>query len=330
MRSLRGACSRLHSFALDAHPRLFVCFALFCGCLPLFSLLLKARVDAYVPVITFKFLGIEFDLLYAQMSLHFGLNLTQNLSFNIYDDQLLRGLDQKTILSLNGARVTDMILSLMPEQTIVNFRLALIFIKVWAKARGIYSNVHGYLGGVSWAILTAQVCQLYPNASASKILEKFFVLYQQWKWPSPVTLNEPKKNAELNLPIWNAKENYKDRQDLMPVLTPAYPCMNSTHNVSRPTLKVSAHLSPTTENLHLPRLPFSLLQQHARSLCHDSLPLTLFTQPLSRATHLSLSSTSLATLTRPPHTERTKPNSVKTLCCCSLFLSPLTAACAIC
>jgi len=194
-------------------------------------------VDAYVPVITFRFLGIEFDLLYAQMSRDMGCGLGAS-SFNIYDDQLLRTLDPKTILSLNGARVTDMILSLMPEEAVPNFRMALRFIKLWAGKRGVYSNVHGYLGGVSWAILTAQVCQLYPNAAPSKLIEKFFAIYQQWKWPFPITLNEPKHDAALGLPVWNPKENYKDRQDLMPIITPAYPAMCSTHNVSRPTLKV--------------------------------------------------------------------------------------------
>jgi poly(A) polymerase len=144
------------------------------------------------------------------MSLSTGQSLSSS-SFNIYDDQLLRSLDPKTILSLNGARVTDMILSLMPESIVPSFRLALVFIKLWAKKRGIYSNVHGYLGGVSWALLVAQVCQLYPKlAAASTLLQKFFALYQQWKWgTAPVCLNAIKMIPEMGLPVWNAKENYK-------------------------------------------------------------------------------------------------------------------------
>lgn len=30
--------------------------------------------------------------------------------------------------------------------------------KLWGKSKGIYTNMMGYLGGISWAILVAKIC----------------------------------------------------------------------------------------------------------------------------------------------------------------------------
>ena len=46
---------------------------------------------------------------------------------------LLKNLDPKCVRSLNGCRVTDEILRLVPN--IDNFRLALRAIKLWAKSK---------------------------------------------------------------------------------------------------------------------------------------------------------------------------------------------------
>ena len=90
--------------------------------------------DAYVPVMKFVYDGVDIDLLFAQLAL---TSIPANL--DLLDDTLLRNLDEKSVLSLNGVRVTDSILSLVPN--IPTFRTALRTIKKWAKARGIYSNV---------------------------------------------------------------------------------------------------------------------------------------------------------------------------------------------
>lgn len=49
--------------------------------------------------------------------------------------------------------------------------------------RGIYSNMLGFLGGVSWAMLVARTCQLYPNAVAATLVHKFFLVFSKW-WES--------------------------------------------------------------------------------------------------------------------------------------------------
>ncbi|KAK9885778.1 hypothetical protein WA026_013648 [Henosepilachna vigintioctopunctata] len=186
--------------------------------------------EAFVPLIKMNFDGIEIDMLFARLDLK---EIPDDM--NLQDDFLLKKLDQKCVRSLNGCRVTDEILSLVPN--IENFRLTLRTIKLWAKRHGIYSNVLGYLGGVSWAMLVARTCQLYPNAAPATLVQKFFLVFSQWKWPQPVLLKQP-SNVNLGFAVWDPRVNVQDRYHLMPIITPAYPQQNSTFNVSASTRTV--------------------------------------------------------------------------------------------
>ena len=191
---------------------------------------LRPVPDAFVPVIKFSFDGIDIDLVFARLALK-EVDDQQDLS----DPMLLRNLDPKCVRSLNGCRVTDEILKQVPN--VENFRLTLRCIKLWAKKHGIYSNVMGYLGGVSWAMLVARVCQLYPNAAPSTLLQKFFLVFLKWQWPQPVLLKKP-EDFGLGFTVWDPRYNVADRFHVMPIITPAYPQQNSTFNVSNSTLKV--------------------------------------------------------------------------------------------
>jgi poly(A) polymerase len=102
---------------------------------------------------------------------------------------------------------------------------------------GIYSNALGFLGGVSWAMLVARTCQLYPNAAAATLVHKFFLVFSQWKWPQPVLLKQP-DSVQLGFPVWDPRVNVSDRFHQMPIITPAYPQQNSTFNVSVSTRSV--------------------------------------------------------------------------------------------
>lgn len=94
----------------------------------------RAIEEAFVPVIKMNFDGIEIDLLFARLALK---EIPDN--FDLRDDMLLKNLDQKCVRSLNGCRVTDEILRLVPN--IENFRLALRAIKLWAKSKFHFSFV---------------------------------------------------------------------------------------------------------------------------------------------------------------------------------------------
>ncbi|CAN0544864.1 unnamed protein product, partial [Ectocarpus sp. 12 AP-2014] len=102
----------------------------------------------------------------------------------------------------------------------------------------IYSNVLGCLGGVNWAILVAFVVQRYPNASPSVLLTKFFLMYHRWKWPNHVSLNELQRHPFPLHAVWNPVANPRDKAHLMPIITPAYPAMNSSYNVGEPQMRL--------------------------------------------------------------------------------------------
>lgn len=82
--------------------------------------------DAFVPIIKTKISGIPIDLLMARLALN---QIPEDLS--LQDDELLRNLDERCIRSLNGSRVTDSILRLVPNVGV--FRDALRCIKLWAQ-----------------------------------------------------------------------------------------------------------------------------------------------------------------------------------------------------
>lgn len=76
-----------------------------------------------------KFQGVDIDLLFASLNKP---NIPDNLSLE--DNNILRNVDDQGQRSLNGSRVTDEILRLVPN--VLVFRDALRAIKLWAKREG--------------------------------------------------------------------------------------------------------------------------------------------------------------------------------------------------
>lgn len=176
--------------------------------------------DAFVPIIKLELCGISIDLIFARLVVP-AIPMNLDLKNNDY----LRGLDEREVRSLNGTRVTDEILELVPQQK--TFRLALRAIKLWAQrkyyyvsvyhyptcliiciGRAIYSNIVGFPGGVAWAMLVARVCQLYPQATGSVIVGKFFRIMNKWNWPQPVLLKQI-EDGPLQIKVWNPKVSTK-------------------------------------------------------------------------------------------------------------------------
>uniref|UniRef100_A0A8C2YEG3 polynucleotide adenylyltransferase n=1 Tax=Coturnix japonica TaxID=93934 RepID=A0A8C2YEG3_COTJA len=190
---------------------------------------LRAVEDAYVPVVKFEFDGIEIDLVFARLPVQ---TVSDNL--DLRDDSRLKSLDIRCIRSLNGKMHVTCSKFLCEMRELVS---AYLKFEEVTMGRGIYSNMLGFLGGVSWAMLVARTCQLHPNALASTLVNKFFLIFSKWEWPNPVLLKQPEEN-NLNLPVWDPRVNPSDRYHVMPIITPAYPQQNSTYNVSTSTRAV--------------------------------------------------------------------------------------------
>mmetsp|Transcript_9883 Transcript_9883/g.15206 ORF Transcript_9883/g.15206 Transcript_9883/m.15206 type:complete len:664 (+) Transcript_9883:37-2028(+) len=203
---------------------------------------------AYTPVIKCTILGIEIDLLFARLSDASKLtaqppaSLLDSANARIehrIDDVDLVGISEEAgARSMNGVRVAQMLLEIIPN--LDHFRTTLRAVKEWALVHGLYSNVLGFLGGINWAILVAKVCKQHPDALPSTLLRIFFHTYAHWRWPAPVTLGDivtTPPPGVLPLPVWNPKQNPRDGTHIMPIITPAYPSMNSSYNVGIPQLR---------------------------------------------------------------------------------------------
>ena len=140
---------------------------------------LNSITGAIVPLITFDYEEINIDLQLAILPLH---TLPENL--DVLDNNILTGVDPATEKSLNGPRVTELLIKLTPNRE--SFIQVLRIVRRWAKRRGLYSNKMGYLGGVNYCILTCFVNQLYPTAAPSTLLFRFFMVLSNWKWPAAI------------------------------------------------------------------------------------------------------------------------------------------------
>ena len=180
-------------------------------------------------MIKFHFRGVRIDLLFARLSTP---RIPSTVDFTA--DEILEELDPESMFSINGRRVADQTLKLVPN--VEHFRVCLRVVKLWAKRRGVYNNMMGYLGGVHLSLLMARTCQLYPNSSPSRLLSRFFKFCDEWQWPKPVVLRKVRNDGPHQSHVWNPSANPKERHHLMPILTPSYPCNNVTPTVSKSTL----------------------------------------------------------------------------------------------
>lgn len=179
--------------------------------------------SAKVPIIKLAVGNIAVDLLFASLP---------NIEFDVWDDSLLLECDEATALSLNGYRSTEITSQLVPD--IKTFRVTLRAVRYWAKKRGLYSNILGFLGGAAWSILVTKVCRMYPHQTSSQLLFKLFKLLYVWDWNTPIALRLLDSQPDLpHLPKWSPS----DKQTVN-ILTPAFPAFNTAYCITRSSLRL--------------------------------------------------------------------------------------------
>ncbi|MBU8898212.1 DUF504 domain-containing protein [Corallococcus sp. M34] len=180
--------------------------------------------DAAIPLFKLRLQGVSFDLAYARRP--------EGVAPCPPEVLLARhgaAMDPAGFRAVNGWADTRALLDRVAVDGagLERFREVLRGVKVWARARGLYSHALGYLGGMSWAILAAWACVHAPGAgtgSTAEVLAYLFETFARWPWPRPVTLTES-----------TSRYRAEGRRDILPVIAPALPPRNTARNVSRST-----------------------------------------------------------------------------------------------
>ena len=176
---------------------------------------IMAVPDAHVPVLKMVVNGLPVDILTCRIPQRDYRAFIESPSRNggQLDFSLIhyRELDTASLLSINGVRVGRTLVDsiragrLIAEDEsvsggndrLVKFQQCLRVVKYWAKQRGVYSNVMGFFGGVSWAILLVVTCLsrtehsvVIDSEDASRIICRFFKMWHEWQWgvANPVSL----------------------------------------------------------------------------------------------------------------------------------------------
>ncbi|MEM9276707.1 MAG: poly(A) polymerase [Cyanobacteria bacterium P01_F01_bin.143] len=181
-------------------------------------------LDAKVPLLRLKLDGISLDLLYAPVDENWGLGIGHGaLGIN-------KLINSQSDMAIIGCWEADLIAeSVRKYVQFDSFCLLLRAVRGWAKSRRIYGNAWGFLGGFSWALLSAWSCQYSDdyNTPVDKLLANLFQLLKQHNWNQPIALTDVGKQYSVQLP-----------RDFFPIITSIEPCQNTARNITRSTAEI--------------------------------------------------------------------------------------------
>ncbi|KAJ9081596.1 polynucleotide adenylyltransferase, variant 2 [Entomophthora muscae] len=179
----------------------------------------------YAPMFMLNFHGVAIKLVFATVPSSVAIG-----GFAWDDPTFLASLEDAGLGSLNGPRFSGDLKALVPSLSV--FQMALCFVKLWAKRRMIYSSTMGYFGGDAWAVMVAYMCRLYPEATISALVFKFFETFSKWQWPVPVGIKAC-DGSESPYAFWDSLSCDLDPSCSMPIISPSIPYACITHNISK-------------------------------------------------------------------------------------------------
>ena len=152
-----------------------------------------------VPLVSFTYCGVQFDLVYTSMITSMKLGKVQNDVEQYLLDDINQMPDKANAVSINGWLISSAMLEMITDRQV--FSLALRIIKLWAKRRGVYGFNYGYLNGISLTIMLIKVlemCRDFENEShydAQFIVARFFDIFSNWDFSNPVFIHEVDTNT---------------------------------------------------------------------------------------------------------------------------------------
>lgn len=155
------------------------------------------------------------------------------------------------MLKLKAARDVNYLKRSIPD--LVQFRIAYLLIKTWAKDRGVYSSKFGYLGGVHLSVMLVRICKMLLHngavVSIPDLVITFFNHYAHFDWKRYMVFD----------PLFHKKLRYT-RTFKEPICLLGWhpPALNTAAAASVPTVKtITAELQRADRMLAQPELTWS-------------------------------------------------------------------------
>jgi poly(A) polymerase len=188
---------------------------------------LRVASGALVPALKAERQGVNFDLLYANAPKGSPAHLSE---WTAADLARVSPEDQRTASAYFENQAMLDLARMNHRQDV--FRDLLGRVTHWAKARRLYGNRFGFLGGYSWAVLVSAYLESLKDDSAPLLglLRGFFSRYADWPWPAPVLLARPGEPTPKPEPL--------GARDLLPIFTVGPWAKNTVRNACPSTVEL--------------------------------------------------------------------------------------------